>query len=119
MNCNYLSKSKQNIGAAGDLLKRGATLLKEPCEKCGGLQFQYQGKTSCLNCDDLSDLSSTKIVTEATGQVDPLSSLVKLKLERATLLLKTEEDLDTQIKLSDLILKYIEILGKVSRNEKS
>ena len=105
--------------AAGDLLRRGATLLKEPCEKCGGLQFLYRGKTSCVNCDDLSDTSSPKIVTKDPENVGPLSSLVKVKLERASLLLKTEEDLDRQIKLSDLILKYIEILGKVSRNEKS
>ncbi len=109
-----LSKSKQNIGAAGDLLRRGATLLKEPCEKCGGLQFQYQGKTSCLNCDDLSDISTEQIVTEHPVQDASLSSLVKVKLDRATLLLKTEEELDRQNKLADLILKYIEILGKIS-----
>ncbi len=114
-----MSKSKQNIGAAGDLLRRGATLLKEPCKKCGGLQFQYQDKTSCMNCDDLSDPGSATIVTEGPEQVGPLSALVKVKLESVSLLLKTEEDLDRQIKLSDLILKYIEILGKVSLNEKS
>ncbi|MCH8022765.1 MAG: hypothetical protein IH932_03375 [Thaumarchaeota archaeon] len=114
-----MSKSKQKITAAGDLLRRGATLLMEPCEKCGGLQFQYQGKTICLNCGDLSDPGSTKTVTEGPVQVDPLASFVKVKLEKVSLLLKAEEDIDKQIKLSDLILKYIEILSKVSVVKKS
>ena len=112
-----MSKSKQNIGAAGDLLRRGATLLKEPCEKCGGLQFQYQGKTSCLNCDDLSDSSTAQPVTEHPEQDASLSALVRAKLNNATLLLKNEEDLERQNKLADLILKYIEIISKSSEFE--
>jgi len=99
-------------------LRRGATLLQEPCEKCGGLQFQYQGKTSCLNCDDLSDTSTAQIVKESPVQDVSLSSLVKVKLDRAVLLLKTEEELERQNKLADLILKYIEILSKISVVEK-
>lgn len=113
-----MSKSKQNIGAAGDLLRRGATLLGEPCEKCGGLQFQYQGKTICLSCDDLTNSTTAQSVTEHPELDAPLSALVRVKLNTATLLLKNEEDLEKQNRLADLILKYIEIISKSSVVEK-
>lgn len=95
-------------------MRRGATLLGEPCEKCGGLQFQYQDKTSCLNCDDLSNSTTAQSVTEHPEQDASLSALVKVKLNTTTLLLKNEEDLEKQNKLADLILKYIEIISKSS-----
>ena len=109
-----MSKSKQNREAAGDLLRRGASLLKEPCDKCGGLQFQYQGKISCLNCDDLSDTSTAQIVRDHPEQDASLAALAKVKMNKAALLLKDEEEIDKQSKLADLILKYIEILSKSS-----
>lgn len=99
-------------------MRRGATLLMEPCKKCGGLQFQYQGNISCLNCDDLSAASTAQTVTEHTEHDASLSSLVKVKLNKATILLKNEEELDRQSKLADLIIKYLEILSKNSVVEK-
>jgi UPF0148 protein len=30
-----------------ELMKRGATLLQEPCPKCGGIMLRYKGKEYC------------------------------------------------------------------------
>ena len=33
-----------------ELMRRGATLLREPCPKCGGLMLKYKGVSFCPRC---------------------------------------------------------------------
>jgi len=41
---------------AASYMRKGATLLRDPCPKCGGVQLLYQNRRVCVNCGDLSEL---------------------------------------------------------------
>jgi UPF0148 protein len=52
MSANEASKRAQ----AASYMRKGATLLKDPCPKCGGVQLLYQNRRVCVNCGDLTEL---------------------------------------------------------------
>jgi uncharacterized Zn finger protein (UPF0148 family) len=47
---------KFGIRSAADLLTRGGTLVREPCESCNGVQIQFGDKLTCVNCGSTSDV---------------------------------------------------------------
>ncbi|MDG6908267.1 MAG: hypothetical protein JRN20_21055 [Nitrososphaerota archaeon] len=108
--------------SGADLLRRGATLLREPCPKCGGLQIRYKEKTYCMNCDDIDAVLSPKqeVKLEAKEAPAPTISLRKLmedKLATVTKQLDATTDVEEQTKLLDLISKYVETLDKLKKTE--
>lgn len=125
--------SKANMISGADLLRRGATLLQEPCQKCGGVQIKYEGKTYCTNEDDLGAILSPKkpapkqiaepiVKKEEKGQQtesgsDTLRKLLENKLETVSRQLDNTSDLQEQGKLLDLISKYIETLEKIKKSD--
>jgi uncharacterized Zn finger protein (UPF0148 family) len=50
------TENRKNLVTSADLIRRGATLLQEPCPRCGGVQVRYQGKVYCLNEDNLDSV---------------------------------------------------------------
>jgi uncharacterized Zn finger protein (UPF0148 family) len=44
------------IRSAADLLTRGGTLVREPCENCNGVQIQFGNKLTCINCGNTRDV---------------------------------------------------------------
>jgi len=111
-------KSGESVSTATavDLLKKGATLLKEPCTKCGGVQVRYKNRTFCVNCGNL--LEAVKMDALPTNDVIfRTRDLVIDKIQEATSVLKNETDVSKQADLADLILKYIEIVEKIKTKE--
>ena len=47
---------KFGIRSAADLLTRGGTLVREPCESCNGVQIQFGNKLTCINCGNTRDV---------------------------------------------------------------
>jgi uncharacterized Zn finger protein (UPF0148 family) len=47
---------KFGIRSAADLLTRGGTLVREPCENCNGVQIQFGNKLTCINCGSTRDV---------------------------------------------------------------
>ena len=47
---------KFGIRSAADLLTRGGTLVREPCESCNGVQIQFGNKLTCINCSSTRDV---------------------------------------------------------------
>src|SRR5438552_16528561 len=91
-----------------ELVRRGATLLKEPCSACGGVQVRYHGKVICTNHDDLSGVLTTEEVTYeavASSLRTPLLS----KAREAADLPEKERDTLTQDQLVSLISKHVDL----------
>lgn len=107
---------KGKISDAIELMRKGATLLKEACPKCGGLQVRYKKRNLCLNCDDLSDLSSIEISSLGELTTD-LGELVLSKIQRLSDALSKEEDLDKQARIANLILLYMDIMEKIKKSK--
>ena len=104
-----MSQQKTKTQLATELMGKGATLLRETCPKCGGLQLRYKARLLCVNEDDLTE--ATKIEGVATADtMGSLRELVVMKLQEASSNLESERDLDRQLKLADLIRKYVELL---------
>ena len=99
-----------------ELIKRGATMMKEPCSVCNGVQIRYRDKVYCTSHEDLS---SALNVSEAT-QGDVLGSLRGItlaKLRQAATRLDKEEDMTKQAELISLILNYMALLKEMSEQE--
>lgn len=107
---------KQKIGEAMVLIRRGATLLKEPCPNCSSLQVRYKGRTLCINCNDLSDLTSIDTLAQVGDVTSSLGGMVLSKLRQLTDALSREVDVEKQAKLANLILLYMDIIEKIKRS---
>lgn len=105
---------KGKISDATELIRRGATLLKEACSKCGGLQVKYKNRILCINCDDLSRISFIEI-TNISELTTNLEELALSKIHRLYDALSKEEDLDRQARIANLILLYVDIMEKVKK----
>ena len=104
-----MSQQKTKTQLATELMGKGATLLRETCPKCGGLQLRYKGRLLCVNEDDLSEATRIEGIA-TTDAMGSLRELVVTKLQEASSILASERDLDRQLKLADLIRKYVELL---------
>ncbi len=44
-----------------EIMRKGGTLLAEPCPKCGGLLVKYKGKTFCPKCDNITSITQIEL----------------------------------------------------------
>jgi uncharacterized Zn finger protein (UPF0148 family) len=108
---------RKKLKSVSDLIRLGGKLLAESCPKCGGVQVQYRGRTLCANCDDLNLVEKIR-ATAPTDVSSRLKSLISTKIDEAAKRLEGEEDPERQEKLTEVILKYLEILDKVEKQGK-
>jgi UPF0148 protein len=128
---------KRKITNTADLIRRGATLLNEPCPRCGGVQIRFKGRVYCINEDDIDSILSSPLQqpTKAEPIVQPITEQAKTdntlqpkpsenaklkatleeKLGIISKQLETSQDFEQQAKLLDLISRYLETLGKLKR----
>ncbi|MBI2127179.1 MAG: hypothetical protein HYU02_07715 [Thaumarchaeota archaeon] len=112
-----MSQQKPKTQAATELMSKGAILLRETCPRCGGLQLKYKGRVLCVNEDDLSEATKIESVA-ATDTLGNLRELIIGKVQEASSMLAAERDLDRQIKLADLLRKYVELLKETKEEKK-
>lgn len=121
MSSSSNEQGHQRIVTSADLLRRGATLLREPCPRCGGVQIKYQNKTYCLNEDDISSVLNPeqKVAPqpESKSEQSPLRKVLEDKLASVTKQLESSQDPDEQAKLLELISKYVDTLDKLKRSQ--
>jgi UPF0148 protein len=131
---------RRKITNSADLIRRGATLMREPCPRCGGVQIRFKDRVYCMNEDDIDSIlaspvhgqvqqkaKSDPIVQPVTDQpilpasVQPKSENAQLKAtleEKLAVIskqLETSQDFEQQAKLLDLISRYLETLEKLKR----
>lgn len=62
---------KFGIRSAADLLTRGGTLVREPCESCNGVQIQFGNKLTCINCASTRDVEKRNdTISRSTSDYD-------------------------------------------------
>ncbi len=99
-----------------ELIRRGATLLKESCPKCGGLMVKYKGKVICPTCSKAKTVKEIEEELISKGALEPLISEIIEK--RVHELIKSIEGLPSVKKekeVVELILLYYQLLNEVRR----
>jgi UPF0148 protein len=104
----------KGMAKAVELLRKGATLLKEPCPKCSGLQVKYKGRTLCVSCANFNEVFKVETVPAETVLVN-LKEMIVQKINQTSSLLKEESSLEKQSELASLIIKYLELLERLKK----
>ncbi|MDV3292903.1 MAG: hypothetical protein LYZ70_01375 [Nitrososphaerales archaeon] len=110
--------SRDKMKVAAELVRKGAVILAEPCQRCGGMQVRYHGKVYCTNHDDLGPLLSEEAVSYESV-VGGVRALLLSKLNEAALLLEREKDPAKQDQLVSLMTKYFDLLQKMPQKQQS
>lgn len=108
--------NKDKMRVAVELVRKGATILGEPCTKCGGIKVSYHGRVYCTGHEDLSSVVAVETVsadTVLTGMKEILLS----KLNETVSLLGQEGDRAKQEQLVSLMTKYYDLLERLSQKQ--
>lgn len=95
-----------------ELMRRGAVMMKEPCQVCNGVQLRYKGRVYCTNHDDLTAALQAKEILYPDVAED-LKNLLLVKLKESMSSLENEKDSEELDTLVSLITKYVELLKKL------
>jgi UPF0148 protein len=94
-----------------EMMKKGATLLREPCPECGGILFRYKGRDICPICsglervEELDEKAAVK-ATPASGK----SGIVTKILDDSLAQVAKEKDPTKRLKLLQVVKLSAEIL---------
>ncbi len=105
---------KDKMKLAVEVVRKGATILGEPCPQCGGIQVRYHGKVYCTGHEDLSSVVKAEIVSMETVVAEIRQVLIS-KLNEAASSLGTEKDGAKQDQLASLMTKYFDLLQKLPK----
>jgi len=109
--------SKDKMKVSVELVRRGATMLAEPCQQCGGIQVRYRGKTYCTNHEDLSPLLAAATVSYESVVANMREQLLT-KLSESIALLEKEKDPAKQDQIVSVMAKYFDLLQKAAAKTK-
>lgn len=93
-----------NIASAAELIRKGGTLLADPCEVCKGIQIKFKDGILCINCG--------KKIEKIVEKTEP-KEVIKRKINECISLLNGEDDINKQLDITKLIISYITILDKI------
>ncbi|MDP7658001.1 MAG: Sjogren's syndrome/scleroderma autoantigen 1 family protein [Nitrososphaerales archaeon] len=110
------NKEKEKLKRTSDILLKGGKLLGGACPQCGGLLLLYQGRTVCVNCDNISEIAKIPIVS-TVDIARRVENLVSKKIEEVARHLENEGDIKEQTHLAELLLKFMEILSKIQKTK--
>lgn len=101
-----------------ELMRKGAVMLKEPCQVCNGVQLRYKGRVYCTNHDDLSvALQAREILFPDVAE--DLKNVLLVKLKESMSLLETEKDSEKLDQLVSLVTGYVELLRKLEPTQRA
>ena len=107
-----MSQAKEKMRLTVELMRRGAVMLKESCDVCNGVQVRFRGRVYCTNHDDLNRAIAAREVS--FGEVsEALKNMTLTKLKENIAILEQENEVSKQDALVSLIIKYVELLGKL------
>ena len=108
--------TKDKMKLAVELVRKGATILGEPCVKCGGIKVSYHGKVYCTGHEDLSSVVAAETVSMDTVLAGMREALLS-KLSEVTSSLDREKDSAKQEQLVSLMTRYYDLLEKLSQRQ--
>lgn len=103
---------KEGMKVAAELVRKGATVMGEPCQQCGGIQVRYRGKVYCTGHEDLSPALKAEEISFETVSAE-MRQVLLTKLGQAAALLEGEKDMANQDRLVSLMVKYYDFLQKL------
>lgn len=106
--------SKDGMKLAAELVRKGATMMSDPCQQCGGIQVRYRGRVYCTGHEDLSLALKAEGVSFDTV-VAEMREVLLARLNQAAVLLESEKDPANQDRLVSLMSKYFDLLQKLPR----
>jgi UPF0148 protein len=106
---------KDRMKLAAEMVSKGATMLAEPCPRCGGIQVRYHGKVHCTSHEDLSAVPASEAVSYDTV-VAEMKEVLLAKLNEAAASLGAEKDSARQEQLVSLMAKSFELLQRLPRD---
>jgi UPF0148 protein len=108
--------NKDRMKLAVELVRKGATMLGEPCTKCGGVKVSYHGRVYCTGHEDLTSVIAAETVSMDTV-LEGLREVLLSKLNEAASSLGQEKDSTKQEQLVSLMTKYYDLLEKLSQRQ--
>jgi UPF0148 protein len=100
--------SRKQLAAASEMLRKGATLLSEPCPRCGGVQIKYKDEVICIVCG-----AGKEMVAQPAAKPSSLKEVLEAKALEVAYMLKDERSVERQKELLDLLCRYVELLSKL------
>ena len=95
-----------------ELMRKGAVMMKEPCQVCNGVQLRYKGRVYCTNHDDLTVALQAKEILFPDVAED-LKNVLLVKLKESMTLLENETNSEKLETLVSLMTRYVELLRKL------
>lgn len=108
---------RDRMKIAVELVRKGATMLGEPCAKCGGIKVSYHGRVYCTGHEDLSSVVAAETVSMDTVLAG-MGEVLLSKLNETASSLGQERDSARQEQLVSLMTKYYDLLEKLSQRRK-
>lgn len=99
---------------AVQLVRRGATMLGEPCPKCGGIQVRFHGRIYCTSHEDLSSVVTAETLSPETVTSE-MKEVLLSKLAEASAALGAEKDPRKEAELVTLMTLCFDLLQKSSQ----
>ena len=82
-----------------EMLRKGATLLREPCPNCGGILFRYNGKEVCPSCSGITSIDELEEEVRAPPQPSKRAEIVSKVLDESLAHVAKEKDPAKRAKL--------------------
>ena len=94
-----------------EMMRKGATLLREPCPQCGGILFRYNGKDVCPVCSGMeSDEQLDGVAAVKAAPASGRSSVVANILDDSLAQLAKEKDSARRLKLLEVVKLCAEVI---------
>lgn len=99
-----------------ELLRRGATLLREPCPKCGGLMVRYRGVEFCPRCSGFKSLEEVEEkLMPPEDLLKGLEEAVLARLREGLSALREEAGPEARRAQLELVKEELEVLESIIR----
>ncbi len=102
------SKSTQKLMA--EMLRRGATLLREPCPECGGILLRYQGRDICPSCSGITSIEELEESAPKSPPQKGRGDVVAKVLDETLAQLAKEKEPAKRLKLLEVAKASAELL---------
>ncbi len=103
------SRTTQKLMA--DMMRRGATLLREPCPECGGILLRFKGKDVCPSCSGITSIEELEeTLSTPKGASGGRPEIVTKVLDETLTQLAKEKDPAKRIKLLEVAKLSAEVL---------
>ena len=104
------------VKVAAKLVRKGATMLGEPCAKCGGIRVSYRGRVYCTGHEDLAPVVASETVS-ADVVVAGMREALLSKLRESVSQLRQESEPARLEHLVSLMAKYYDLFEKLSNRQ--